>query len=367
MTEKSPEHDWQALGAAMKTSWTRERALAIKGRIEIRRMNESRRRTAKAAAFLLVLGGMGAIGLMMRSPTTASSDKPVGAELETVRPLVSPSPAHEPQVQALTPGTQFIVEEGVSKRHYRLIDGAVRFETRKGDPKAMVVTVGNLKIEDIGTIFTVETLPHEQARVSVTEGRVRVTWPTGRRVLQAGETGAFPPSAQAVDQEKELERARQPDNQPHADDWRQLARQGRYQEAFKILARYPSRVKSRVDDLMLAADVMRLSGRPKQAVGYLEQVLKRHGRDPRANLAAFTLGRVFLDALGRPLQAARAFRTAGGGASPLAEEALAREVEAWSRAGEMTRAKRAALQYVNRYPKGPRVDVVRAFGGLNAP
>jgi len=50
--------------------------------------------------------------------------------------------------------------------------------------------------------------------------------------------------------------------------------------------------------------------------------------------AAFTLGRVLLDELGRPSEAVDAFPLARSSGGPLAEDALAREVEALSRAGE---------------------------------
>jgi len=48
----------------------------------------------------------------------------------------------------------------------------------------------------------------------------------------------------------------------------------------------------------------------------------------------------------------------------LAEDALAREVEAWSRAGETETARVQALIYSQRYPQGRRVHAVRRFGGL---
>ncbi|MEO7092617.1 MAG: hypothetical protein ABI175_05150, partial [Polyangiales bacterium] len=88
--------------------------------------------------------------------------------------------------------------------------------------------------------------------------------------------------------------------------------------------------------------------------------------DPRAPLAAFTLGRVLLEELGQPGQAAEAFAKARalGGAGPLAEDALAREVEAWWRAGATDKAHERAEEYVKVYPKGLRIRSVRKYGGL---
>jgi transmembrane sensor len=119
--------------------------------------------------------------------------------------------------------------------------------------------------------------------------------------------------------------------------------------------------------LLLAADVARLGGHPEKAIARLQRVLSAHRGDSRASLAAFTLGRTLLDQLGRPHEAAEAFATAGkldpGGA--LAQDALAREVESWSRAGSAETARDRAEAYVRAYPKGRRLKAVRRFGGLD--
>ena len=118
-------------------------------------------------------------------------------------------------------------------------------------------------------------------------------------------------------------------------------------------------------DLLLAADAARLSGHPAEAVPYLERVLRGHTRDPRAGLAAFTLGRVLLDELGRPGEAVDAFAFARSSGGPLAEDALARQVEAVSRAGDVTRSRELALLYQRLYPNGRRAKAVSRFGGLD--
>src|SRR5262249_44492890 len=113
-------------------------------------------------------------------------------------------------------------------------------------------------------------------------------------------------------------------------------------------------------------DVMRLSHHPDEAVAPLRQILDEHADDPRAPLAAFTLGRMFLDELDRPRDAADAFATcqrlAPDGA--LAEDALAREVEAWASAGEAVAAKLLAERYVRKFPDGRKLRSVRKLGGL---
>jgi len=148
--------------------------------------------------------------------------------------------------------------------------------------------------------------------------------------------------------------------------WRPLAERGQYEEARRALRKAgPGAVRNETPDLLLAADAARLSGHPAEAVPFLERVLHGHTRDPRSGLAAFTLGRVLLDELGRPNEAADAFARARSFGGPLAEDALAREVEAASRAGDVTRSRELALAYQRLYPNGRRTKAVTRFGGLD--
>jgi transmembrane sensor len=118
-------------------------------------------------------------------------------------------------------------------------------------------------------------------------------------------------------------------------------------------------------ELLLAADVARLSRHPEEALAPLGRILEAHAADPRAPLAAFTLGRVLLDDLGRPREAAAAFERsrALAPAAPLAEDAFARQVEALSRA-QSADARALAGAFERQYPASPRLRAVRRFGGL---
>jgi len=148
--------------------------------------------------------------------------------------------------------------------------------------------------------------------------------------------------------------------------WRPLAESGRYDEARSALEKAgPNAVRDETADLLLAADAARLSGYPSEAVPYLERVVQAHASDPRSSLASFTLGRVLLDELGRPREATDAFARARKAGGPLAEDALAREVEAASRAGDTTRSRELARDYQMLYPKGRRAKAVARFGGLD--
>lgn len=157
------------------------------------------------------------------------------------------------------------------------------------------------------------------------------------------------------------------DAPPAPTTWRDAARRDDYDAAWRGLASPAS--LDRMEDLLLAGDVARLSGHADAALAPLGRAVELHPEDPRAPLAAFTLGRVHLEDLGAPRAAAQAFararELAPGG--PLAEDALAREVEAWSRAGESETARARARLYLERYPHGRRVHAVRRFGGVEAP
>lgn len=109
-----------------------------------------------------------------------------------------------------------------------------------------------------------------------------------------------------------------------------------------------------------------MQGRPAEAVLPLQRLMTEFPADARAPLAAFTLGRVLLESLSRPAEAADAFAKTRqlAPASVLFEDALAREVEARARAGQPERAKTLAEEYVKRFRDGGRLEAVRRFGGL---
>jgi transmembrane sensor len=118
-----------------------------------------------------------------------------------------------------------------------------------------------------------------------------------------------------------------------------------------------------VDDLLALADVARLSGHPADAVIPLTRVVTEHAGDPRASLAAFTLGRLELDSLRHPALAAAAFERAMALGLPqsLQEDALARLVEARAQAADAPGARSAAEEYERRFPAGKRLDEVRRW------
>ncbi len=263
----------------------------------------------------------------------------------------------------------------------QLVRGKGHFEVKPNKQRRYRVRAGEIEVEVLGTAFLVERLAHAQkadarARVTVEHGVVRVRWRTGSVTLRAGEQGVFPPlpaaapsaPAPAVSEPEPGARASATDEAPDPNErgerWRSLARAGKHGEAFSSLG------KRSVDDLsglLLAADAARLSGHPREAVGHLERVIARYPRSASAHVSAFTLGRLALYDLREPKLAAQSFARAYelDRDGPLAEDALAREAEAYHRAGDEERAKRAAERYLARYPKGARRAELTRYLGAN--
>jgi transmembrane sensor len=311
------------------------------------------------------------------------------------------------RVKALSRGAAVAVEGNEPKQiRLRLDAGGARFDVIPNKHREFTVRAGGVEVAVLGTVFDVERA-EGRVRVSVSRGKVRVrtgvtaTGSIATAIVKAGESQWFddpapserpvasvanvdktrqlsaaerglPPSAaakarsarHAALRERAHELREQADDAPRA-EWRSLSQSGDYEAAYRLLQ------QSTVSDddsgaLLDAADAARLSGHPQVAVTYLRKVLDQHGESPVAPLAAFTLGRVLLERLGQPSEAADAFATARQLApnGSLAQDALAREVEAWSKAGRPDDAYRAARQYVDTYPKGRRLRAVQLYGGL---
>ncbi len=226
----------------------------------------------------------------------------------------------------------------------------------------------------LGTTFEVENLG-SSVRVAVREGSVSVSFRESEgsvrttKVLEAGERGVYPAKvvpapAAAVEQPASVEspepartaNATRPgvEAAPTA-DWRELKRAGKHARAYELLQPRGFRdVRDEPGDLLLASDVARLSHHPAEAAMLLRKLVAGHSRDPRAPSAAFTLGWVLFKDLGRPREAAAAFSRAEALAPSgnLAEDALARAIEAFYRAGDKSRARAELERYERTHPHG---------------
>ncbi len=321
---------------------------------EAQQRRERRARTRRAlgavaaAASLVVVGGLvwHRVGRPAR-PELASVSKP--AVDRTLR--LSDGSTAVP----LDPQTELeLLVEQPDQVGLSLARGRAQFRVTPRPKRAFRVHAGDVTVTVVGTVFTVERVA-DRVGVAVQHGVVRVDWGTGSTQVVAGQSGWYPPllatgpAAPTPARPPSLERA------PHV----------------SLSAKTRSAVVARRDEgeaaaaLLVAADQARLAGRTEEGAQLLRKLLREHPADPRAPLAAFTLGRLLLMELARPAEAAAAFAEARrlSPTGPFAEDALAREVEALSKAGQTEDARARAEEYQRLYPNGRRMPTVRAAGG----
>ena len=263
--------------------------------------------------------------------------------------------------------------------------GFSQFDIRPGGARRWRIESGGVTVEVVGTRFSVER-GETSVQVAVQRGRVLVRGADVADQVQSLDAGKSllvqlatpnthqqaPPPVDAPLQSAGIaapERAARVSTTAAASpplDWHTAATRQDWNQAWKTLgAAGVAREAAHTDDvadLLALADVARLSGHPQQALMPLRQIVGSHADDPRAAMAAFTLGRVLLDALGQPMQASFAFERALTLKLPvaLAEDALARLVESHTKAGATSQARAAASAYRASYPSGRRLaDVNR--------
>ncbi|HVU05619.1 MAG TPA: FecR domain-containing protein [Polyangiaceae bacterium] len=360
-------------------SWTPERERRVHERVVLRlELGRQRRVVALSFATLaLIVGGLfawqrGRPGVALHEPARQGAPVRIG---ETVVPELLHFGDGTSVTKITLDAQAEPVQVGEQDVTVRLAQGAARFSVTPNPLRTFRVLARDTTVTVLGTVFTV-ALDSDGVRVHVERGRVNVAWPSGERTLAVGEDAFVPggtaaPAEPGEDLTVETEHAAHPAPAPSAPagpSWRVLAQDGDYARAFgRMSAEGPSAVRDEPSDLLLAADVARLGGHPDKAIAPLQRVLSAHRGDSRAPLAAFTLGRTLLDQLGRPHEAADAFATARRlePRGALAQDALAREVESWSRAGNAETARERAEAYVQAYPQGRRLKAVRRFGGLD--
>jgi len=225
--------------------------------------------------------------------------------------------------------------------------GGARFEVVPRHGRRFRIWVGSAYVEVIGTIFTVDRLP-TGVRVSVERGVVKVVSGQNETRLSEGTAEVVPIEATPPPLAPDV-----PTPAPAAE---------------RVEPKPPrhAAVSDEPGALLRASEVARRNGHPQDAVTSLQRLLAAHPRDPRAPYAAFILGRVLLEELHRPREAAAAFAQveALDASTPLVQDALAREVESWARAKDVDQARRAAATYLGRYPTGRRADEVRRYSRM---
>lgn len=381
----------RALSQRIAAGWQREDIEAQLIRLHARRRARARQRAVvlAAAGVAAIAGGLAIArqpsGAVIHAPEIAVEEPLRTAPARVVVQTPAPELAAPSGVLALGDGsvvTPLAAESRLLARRVSetevvvvLTGGSARFDVPERKDRRFRADVGALALETRGAAFRVG-VTRRAIEVVAERGAVSARLGGERHVVGAGETRAFAISARGSEpiapagpepSSNPLDPASPADEAAPASTWRDAAARGDYAGAQRTLAR--ELPLDSMEDLLLAGDVARLSGHSADAVAHLVRAVERHTGDPRAPLAAFTLGRVHLEDLGAPRDAALAFAQARALAprGPLAEDALAREVEAWSRAGELATARARALDYVAHYAHGRRVYAVRRFGGLERP
>jgi transmembrane sensor len=311
------------------------------------------------------------------------------------------------------PTTEVVpVEQGPDRVIVRLQHGTARFDVSHHPERVFRVVARSADISVLGTSFTV-SLQSKQTHVVVHEGSVRVVWPGSSNVLIANQhidcpvgisnnpgqgnllrvvpskgvpsaivpgkshpnlgipnrspTLPVPPATvggqRKVPAPPSVEAVSTPE-QPVASSWQELGRKRKFASAYQQWKVHGFAIADLGPaELLLAADVARMSRHPSRAIAPLQQIVSRFPSDSRAPLAAFTLGRMWIDELGNPGKAAQAFAQAHrlSPSGPLAQDSLAREIEALFASGAKAAARTKAKQYLVSYPKGSRRARVEAI------
>lgn len=321
-----------------QVDWRPERAeRVLAGALAYRRRRRVMRASALCASALtvaLAVVGWRAHSLSVAAHITPDSTLVRFADGSTARPLSA--------------GT--VINE-VARNHVELSRGGARFSVIHDPTRRFVIEAGAVTIQVLGTEFSVQRAA-DRVLVSVERGRVRVQDENGEVVLTDGERETFPrpnvpmmapspaPGPSAPTQPAIAPKLRHEANVRKANaersTWQVLARDGEFDHAYEELSLHPVTPRDNAVELLLAADVARLSHHPAKAVSPLQTVLDRYPSDPRAPLAAFTLGRVLLDAPADPARATRAFERALhlGLPAGLSADAIALCREALAHAGQ---------------------------------
>jgi transmembrane sensor len=328
----------------------------------------------------LVLIAAGVVSTIHFFENTGSAPAPLSFELSgSTRMIAVPSkatakrriPLSDGSTITLAPGTSLEVKDNEPTRfRTSLHRGWVRYNVIPGQTRTWIVDAELCRVVVIGTQFTVNRTAHA-VHIAVHRGTVAVYPPTGEKILAtltAGETYALreprqdvskrlaykaPPTdkTQVSSVEQESEEERRPRRARTEESGSN--RNARIRASTTKLAGLGG--SSDVNHLLKKVDDARDRGNPKKATALLEQIVREHPTDPAIGLVALTLGNIRLDTLRQPRAAALAFKqaaTSKGLPSSLREQAYARCVEAFHRAGDVKSTKKMSEMYTRRFPNG---------------
>lgn len=321
--------------------------------------------------------------LWMRAPAPTvlhlADGSDVPSHLEARAPLL---PFDDGSELTLRMGTRLDLLESTPRTFsLALRRGSALFEVHPGGPRIWKIECGPVTVEVVGTHFTVAR-DEAHVEVVVERGAVLVSGePVPDHVVRLGphQSIVVPLTSTKEDirvPHTQRDHAAAPDEAPATSA--QPAAPTRRAEADTPVLAAPTapRESSTSDDpppapssadgsheveaLLARADDARLAGKYREAADILERVVTEGAGDRRAPLAEFSLGRLYLDSLNDPARAAVHFSRAllRGLAGALEEDAYARLVEAYARAGDARAARDIADRYRARYPRGRRLESV---------
>lgn len=337
-----------------------------------------RRRTAVAGVFATAATAATAAFFYLKSAVPPS--EPARPEPSLV---IAPPAAPEKKIVHFADGSQAeLLKEKTELRvdisspellALTVVSGAAKIDVVPNPNRLFRVSTEHLRIEVLGTAFTVYQEAGDES-VTVHRGRVAVYSKKDRYELVQGmtyrydealdgEVAAVKPRASSKKARGGKGRIAAAKDGARRAKWKQLAEDGQIKEAYEAME--PPRSND-VQELMLAADVARLTGHPAEAAEFLQTAVDRHRGDPNAVLAAFTLARIYERELRAPKKAAEFYRTAREllPDGSLAEDALVHEIECRNQAGEVAKAKALAKEYVSRYPSGRKIEQLRRIAGI---
>jgi transmembrane sensor len=306
------------------------------------------------------------------------------AELTTLESVTTPREVdlEDGASVRLETGTRLdVLERLPSAVSLALRRGRARFDIRAGGAFKWRIDCGAVTVEVVGTRFVLER-DDRQVRVEVERGRVLVRGEGVMDRVQAVDAGGHMvvsseprgpgwasvpwhslPLVDAGGASEPIPNA-QASSSNAVGEWQNAARDRDWNRAWDALGETGiARITQGSDDvaeLLTLADVARLSGHPRDAVAPLERIVTAYAGDSRAALAAFMLGRVWLDSLGNPARAIAPLERALSLGLPagLEEDAEARLVEAYARAGNPQQARALAEEYRAHFPGGWRISDV---------
>ncbi len=149
--------------------------------------------------------------------------------------------------------------------------------------------------------------------------------------------------------------------------WQAAYDAGQFESAYRLIGHehFARTVKASPspEELLKLADLARLSGQVAHSVLPLERITTDFKRSAHAPIAAFTLGRIYLDQLHDAKTAAQTFELAISLKPPLAllEDCHARLVRAYAASGDTAKAREAAARYGALFPNGRHLRDIERF------